>query len=316
LCLLAVGVAQAEWKKVPSETMAWLHAVYFLDDRHGWIVGSRGTLLSTKDGGSTWSFSEKVTQDTIRDVYFSDPAHGWLLCEGSHYGSGESVSYLMVTDDGGKTWQRKDAFKGRDRVVRIFFMNSRFGCAVGEGGSVWCAVENEESWRKYPLPVRFLMLDGRILNEKTLILVGGGGTALRTDDWGATWLVASTPAAHKSKVNSLFFTDDKNGWAVGVGGTVLFSRNSGQSWSDQTAPTRSELTDVFFYRPSAGFAVGDNGTIIRTSNSGADWTIEPSGTKHRLESVAATKELAFAVGFGGTVLVKEISQGGKSEIQR
>ncbi len=314
LIFLLAGVSRAEWKKYPSGTMAWLHAIHFVDDRKGWIVGSRGTLLSTEDGGETWVAAKKFTQDTIRDVYFSDPLHGWLLCEGSIFGSGDSVSYLMITVDGGKTWQRKEAFKGRDRVVRIFFMNSNFGCAVGEGGAVWCSVENEESWRKYPLPVRYLMLDGRILADKTLVLVGGGGTALRTDDWGANWALATTPAANRAKVNSVFFADEKKGWAVGAEGKILFTQNGGQSWGLQTTPVRSELTDVSFYSATSGYAVGDNGTVVSTSNSGKDWSVEPTETKHRLESVSTSKSRAVAIGFGGIILVNELGKENSKEI--
>ena len=149
------------------------------------------------------------------------------------------------------------------------------------------------------------MLDGRVLGDKTLVIVGGGGTAIRTDDWGANWVVASTPSAFRSKVNSLFFVDEKSGWAVGAGGSVLFTQNSGQSWTLKTTPVKAELSDVYFSDANSGFAVGDGGTIIRTSDAGSTWIVELTETKHRLEAAAATKERDFAVGFGGTILVRK-----------
>ena len=306
LYLLAAGTASAEWKKLSSGTMAWLHTVHFLDSKKGWIVGSRGTLLTTEDGGRTWTSSKRITQDTIRDIYFSDAANGWLLCEGSVYAAGNSVAYLMVTEDGGATWVRKDAFQGRDRVVRMFFLNSKLGCAAGEGGVVWCTGDGGRTWQKRQLPVKYLMLDGRVLDDRTLVLVGGGGTALRTDDLGASWSLAMVPPSSRSKVNSVFFVDQQNGWGVGAGGTILHSRNGGLSWANQSPASDAERTDVHFYSPTGGYAVGDKGVILHTASRGANWNIEPTETKHRLESVATAGTRAFAVGFGGTILTNEI----------
>src|SRR5262245_34915352 len=69
------------WAKQPSGTMAWLHAVFFLDQNRGWIVGSKGTLLATTDGGETWQPKPGATTDVLRDVYFADEQNGWLVCE-------------------------------------------------------------------------------------------------------------------------------------------------------------------------------------------------------------------------------------------
>src|SRR5437870_10412514 len=41
-CLLLTASA-ATWTRQPSGTMAWLHAVYFLDQNRGWVAGSNGT---------------------------------------------------------------------------------------------------------------------------------------------------------------------------------------------------------------------------------------------------------------------------------
>src|SRR5882672_10076513 len=45
-CLLPSAYA-ATWTRQSSKTMAWLHAVYFLDQNRGWVAGSGGTLLET-----------------------------------------------------------------------------------------------------------------------------------------------------------------------------------------------------------------------------------------------------------------------------
>jgi len=305
LLWLAAANVQAEWRRYPMGTMSWLHSIYFVDDNNGWIVGSMGTLLSTTDGGTTWVVTKKITRDNIRDVYFADSQHGWLLCEASIFESNTSVSYLLVTVDGGRTWQRNDAFPGRDRMVRLFFLNAKFGCAVGESGSFWCLGDDQSSWQKRALPVRYLMLDGRALNKRSLVLVGGGGTMMHTSDAGTTWTLSNAPVS-KSKINSVHFIDEKKGYAVGVEGKIFSTRNGGLSWESQTSPISMELNDVLFQSQTKGYAVGDEGTIIQTTTGGAEWSVEASNTKYRLEGLAATNIRVFAVGFGGTMLVKDI----------
>src|SRR5260370_8830001 len=51
-CSLLTSSA-ATWTRQSSGTMAWLHSVYFLDQNHGWVTGSNGTLLETSDGGTS-----------------------------------------------------------------------------------------------------------------------------------------------------------------------------------------------------------------------------------------------------------------------
>ena len=44
---------------LPAADRPTLRDVFFIDDQHGWVVGEEGTILATRDGGSTW-----VRQDT------------------------------------------------------------------------------------------------------------------------------------------------------------------------------------------------------------------------------------------------------------
>ena len=78
-------VLAASWTKQRTSSLAWLHAVYFLDSDRGWAVGSRGTLLSTNDSGKSWQAKPQPTEDAIRDIYFVDELIGWLLCERNIY---------------------------------------------------------------------------------------------------------------------------------------------------------------------------------------------------------------------------------------
>ena len=42
------------WQKFHTGNRNWLHAICFTDEKTGWAVGERGTILKTTDGGRNW----------------------------------------------------------------------------------------------------------------------------------------------------------------------------------------------------------------------------------------------------------------------
>jgi photosystem II stability/assembly factor-like uncharacterized protein len=302
-CLLYPSTARAEWTRQPSGTLAWLRAVYFVDQENGWIAGSNGTLLATKDGGKRWQRETKFTNDNILDVYFLDRRNGWLLCEGDIYGSASKrYSYLLRTFDGGATWQRVDFSGGSPRVVRFFFSKRGLGTAVGEGGAVWQMQDDLKSWRKSVLPVHYLIIGGTYTSDNRRILVGAGGTILFTGDTGDEWFQATVRAGQKSKLNSVFFADEKNGWAGGAAGKIYVTKNGGRLWIEQRSGIEQDISDIVFLNSTDGFAVGDQGKLLSTASAGASWKIENISSKNKLERIVFTGNTGFVVGFGGTIL--------------
>ena len=305
-------VAFAQWVKQDSGTLAWLDAIYFVDKDNGWMAGSNGTLLLTRNGGRTWQKEKTKTGDTIRDVYFSDVRNGWLLCERSVYASGENPpSYLMRTFNGGKDWQNIEFADGKERMTRFFFLGDDTGFAVGEGGILLRMQEVSRRWKRSILPTRYLMVDAAYIDAFTIFLVGGGGTILFTTDGGSTWSESKfAESAGHPKLNSVHFADQKKGWATGGEGKIYSSDDGGKLWQEQNSHVTTDLFDIVFVDSKLGFAVGDEGTILRTANGGGNWKTEASGTRHRLERIAIAGNRAFAVGFGGIILTAEIRREG------
>src|SRR6266496_2036388 len=137
------GQAQTgAWERQRVGSLAWLHAVFFLDENRGWAVGSKGTLLATMDGGKSWQTKSQPTLDVLRDIYFTDDQNGWLLCEANLYelkSKDDPRTYLMQTSDGGENWKHIN-IGGADvdaRLVRAVFSQGGRGWAFGEGGTIF-----------------------------------------------------------------------------------------------------------------------------------------------------------------------------------
>ncbi len=306
LLFFCFQTANADWVKQESNTLAWLHDVYFINENKGWIAGSDGTLLTTNDGGKNWKKAIGFTQDTIKQIYFSDENNGWLLCERNIYSRGANASsYLLKTSDGGKSWDTINLTGGeRTRIAKIFFNKKGFGLAIGEAGAFYTLQDDRKTWKKSPPPMRYLMLDGVLTDDSHGTIVGAGGSIIFTEDTGSTWIPATITGTSDAKLNSLFFINKKTGWTAGNSGKIYQTINGGKFWREQNSTVSFNLNDIFFNNTAEGWAIGDDGTILHTKTAGNVWTSENTKVKHKLEKIFFIGKNGWIVGFGGTILKK------------
>jgi photosystem II stability/assembly factor-like uncharacterized protein len=297
-----VQSANAEWVRQNTNTFAWFKDVFFLDNKKGWIVGSDGIMLSTEDGGTTWTQAKKFTNDAFVQIYFKNESIGWLLCERNIYARGNNpTSYLRRTTDGGRTWEKVDFEDGgRERVTKLLFHRDGRATAFGEGGVFYGLQEDLTSWKKSQTAIHYLLTDGGFANNTMGAIVGAGGTILFTEDAGFTWEKATLLGDLDTRFNAVDFAG-KGAWAVGSKGRI-FRSNGVRLWRQVESGTKANLNDVYFTSATHGWAVGDNGMIVRTRDGGLTWTDSGSKISHKLESVVFANGRGWAVGFGGTVL--------------
>ncbi len=320
--------AQTPWKRQKTNSFAWLHAIYFVDETRGWAVGGKGAMLQTTDGGASWQASKSPTEDTMRDMFFIDERTGWIVCERDIYKLktiDEARSYLLKTTDGGAIWTRVEA-AGRDTnagLVRVLFSDRDHGWVFGEEGALYATVDGGATWARQSVPTRHLLLGGLFLDARLGFVVGAGATFLYTSDGGASWLAgnlvvadqtldarvanaALAPAANRirPRIRALSFIDERRGWAVGSGGAIFTTTNGGRTWHALASQTDADLFDVKFFDEREGWVTGSNGTVLRTRNGGATWEQLTTGVTHQLERLFFTSDRTrgWAVGFGGTIL--------------
>ena len=150
-----------------------------------------------------------------------------------------------------------------------------------------------------------LMLDV-VHAGKRLVAVGDRGHILYSDDQGATWTQAKVPT--RALLTSVFFVDDKHGWAVGHDAQILASEDGGVPWTNQFEDQQREspLLDVWFQDANSGFAVGAYGALMETTDGGKHWEdvsdrLDNEDQFH-LNAIAAVKDAGlFIVGEQGSM---------------
>ncbi len=254
-CLLPSAYGSI-WSRQSSGTMAWLHAVYFLNNDHGWVAGSGGTLLETRDSGKTWQKVFTQTRDTVEDVYFANESIGWLIAERDELKlktNDEARSYLLKTEDGGLTWRQ--VFPRPDsnaRLVRAVFADAERGWVFGETGIVLATVDGGMHWTRQTAPTKHLLLGGAFVDYAHGWLVGAGATILQTSNGGLTWQSGAVRDGAGARFNAISFVGNRLGWTVGAGGRIFATIDGGRSWSAQPSPVTLDLMDVKFVDSSNG----------------------------------------------------------------
>ena len=302
--LCGIQTANAEWVKQNTNSFAWFKDVFFIDQNKGWIVGTDGVIVSTENGGTTWTQAKKFTADSFVQIYFANETTGWLLCERNVFNRGaNATSYLRKTTDGGLTWQKIE-FEGggSQRVTHLLFNSDGVGTAFGEGGIFYKLQPDGISWKKVQTAIHYLLLDGGYSDDRIGAIVGTGGTIMFTEDAGFTWEKATLLGDLDTRFNAVYFAGPKGAWAVGTHGRIFRSNGGGRLWRQQDSGVTANLNDVYFTSPTNGWAVGENGVIVRTRDGGATWFDVNSRTTHRLEKIIFNGGRGWAVGFGGTVL--------------
>jgi|GEM_PF-1196135 len=123
--------------------------------------------------------------------------------------------------------------------------------------------------------------------------------------------VKQSPSPTGEILEDVFFVDENTGWAVGLEGEIVFTKDGGSTWSTQSSGTTRRLRNVFFLDESTGWVVGDTGTILHTTDGGTNWVAQNSTSTSSLSDICfVDASNGWAVGRDGKIL--HTSDGGSN----
>lgn len=193
--ILASADGGVTWTKQFEDTAreAPLLDVWFQDATTGFAIGAYGMLLETTDGGQQW-------QDVSDRLDNPEQYHLNAIAKVKDAGLfivGEQGS-LFRSSDQGASWE----------AVQGPYEGSLFGAigtaqagtllVYGLRGNLYRSTDFGDHWQRIEVqgprgPMEFGLAGATLLDSGELVLVGNGGTVLRSDDDGQSFSVYSRP---------------------------------------------------------------------------------------------------------------------------
>lgn len=255
---------------------------------------------------TSWMQNRVQAKGDLIAVYFTSAEKGWIAGD---------EGYLAFTNDGGRTWSKKD-IGTTETINEIYFRNDENGYLVA-GRKMFVTRDGGETWREtriyrlndFPngtpefLSIRFAdkkrgIVVGSIFNRKEEVI---DSLVMRTEDGGESWVRVNVPS--KTELYHLDFVGSNRCWIVGDGGLILASTDGGATFQRQTSGTDKDLYNVDFRDEREGYAVGSRGTILRTEDGGGNWRIVRTTFPNTFMRVDfADDKNGWIVGYDGTIL--------------
>lgn len=171
------------------ERQAPLLDVWFGDTQHGIAVGAYGALLETRDGGQHWEdIAERL--DNEDQFHLNGIA---AVKDAGLFVVGEAGSMFRSTDDG-QHWERVQSPYEGSLFGVIGTARAHTLLAYGLRGNLFRSEDFGDTWQPIALgsergPLQFSLSGAGLLANGGLVLVGNGGSVLRSDDNGQRFSV-------------------------------------------------------------------------------------------------------------------------------
>ncbi|MGB5146358.1 MAG: YCF48-related protein [Porticoccaceae bacterium] len=156
---------------------------------------------------------------------------------------------------------------------------------VGAGGSLQIPAIRSA------LASKALLTDSARLSDR-IVAVGAYGDIVYSKD-GKTWTQANVPS--QVLLTTVFFVDDREGWAAGHDTLILHTTDAGENWTIQYedpipgGDLPKPILDIYFADKLHGWAIGAFSLMLVTEDGGAHWkTVSTARLRAQLE--AADKE--------------------------
>jgi len=306
---LAAGTPEGQY--IQTITSGIPHSALFgisFDAGTGVAVGIGGSVLTTGDGGATWT---PVKQDATELALLA------VERRGSHTIAVGQLGVAIIETAPGQ-WKKADTGV-EGRLLSVSVNSSGLAVAGGEFGLVIKSTDGGQTWAQaapvwtdYADPDQPGTAEPHIysvhVSERGDITVAGEfGVILRQDAGSDQWRVLNPLKAGTPTLFAMHLSDSPlgNSYAVGQAGEVLISTNGGDSWFRNRAKTQSNFLGVTS-APGGKVVITGMRVMMRSGNGGIDWSpIEEGDTTTDWYQAVRTERGSgriMAVGYAGRII--------------
>ena len=264
------GTETNPWDVIALPTEASISDVAFASDgEHGWLVGSRTTLLESTDAGKTWDTRILELGDqnyTFTSIDFEGD-EGWLVGQ---------PSIMLHTTDGGTSWSNiplDPKLPGQPLLVTATGKNSAE--LATDIGAIYVTEDGGQQWKGLVQSAVGVVRNMTRDSDGRYVAVSSRG------NFYSTWLPGQEAWQPHNRENSkrlqnMGFTKDGLLWLIARGGQIQFGTEQVE-YEDWTEPINPEfasswgLLDLAYRTPEELWVTGGSGNLLVSTDGGKTW---------------------------------------------
>jgi photosystem II stability/assembly factor-like uncharacterized protein len=209
------------WRRAKAPAAPLLTGLDFLDERLGIAVGHDSVILTTADGGESWTqcFSAPAEGRPLLDVIFVRKDFAVAVgAYGAYYESG----------DAGATWTARKISADDKHFNAILDLGGGQLLILGEAGTILASADGGKSWASVASPYKGSFFGALVSDDGAVLAFGMRGRIYRSADKGHTWVQVDN-ASTATLIGGEKLADGAIVLA-GSAGTALVSRDQGRSF--------------------------------------------------------------------------------------
>ncbi len=268
--LFLAGTKANPWEVIALPTEASISDVAFVESgEHGWLVGSRTTLLESTDAGKTWDpriLELGEQQYTFTAIDFKGE-EGWLVGQ---------PSIMLHTTDGGESWSNiplDPQLPGQPLLVTATGPSSAE--LATDIGAIYKTEDGGQHWKGLVQSAVGVVRNMTRDAEGRYVAVSSRG------NFYSTWLPGQEAWQSHNRENSkrlqnMGFTKDGLLWLIARGGQLQFGTEKA-AYEEWTKPINPEfasswgLLDMGYRTPKELWVSGGSGNLLMSPDGGESW---------------------------------------------
>ncbi|XP_062234001.1 photosystem II stability/assembly factor HCF136, chloroplastic-like [Phragmites australis] len=319
--------ALSEWERIylPIDPGVVLLDIAFVPDdpSHGFLLGTRQTILETKDGGNTW-FPRSIPSAEDEDFNYRFNSVSFMGKEGWIIGK---PAILLHTSDAGESWERIPlSAQLPGNIVYIKATGEKSAEMVTDEGAIYVTSNRGYNWKAAVQETVSATLNRTVSSgisgasyytgtfntvnrspDGRYVAVSSRGNFYLTWEPGQPFWQPHNRAVAR-RIQNMGWRADGGLWLLVRGGGLFLSKGTGITEDFEEVQVQSRgfgILDVGFRSQDEAWAAGGSGVLLKTRNGGKTWVRDKAadnipGNLYSVKFLGESK--GFVLGNDGVLL--------------